>query len=367
MNDAIRTLRKLIEFQTLSHDHRKNREALEWVRGILPKMDGDIESRSGFPMLYLSTREKKRPDLLLAAHIDVVEGEEKDFIPYEKDGRIYGRGVFDMKFAIAAYVVALNRLGSDLGSIDVGLLVTSDEETGGFNGTKAFLDDGAEPKLVILPDGSENWCFEEISKGVWHLRVESEGRAGHGAYPWEGDNAIMKLVSFLHEFEGFFPSEPCGSEEHRHSTINIGKIEGGLSVNRIPERAQALLDIRFVSPEEKREISAEMERLIKAYPGISIETLVEGNAHQIARDNPNLVSFSKVVEEICGVKRSFSLSHGSSDARFFAEKGIPVILTRPQGGGAHGKEEWIDIGDVTRFTEVIETFIRRQLIDKKAE
>ncbi len=365
MNDAIPILKKLIEFKTLTHDHDTNREALEWVRGLLPGMKGDIESNVGFPSLYLSTNEKRRPDLLLAAHIDVVEGEEIDFVPREREGRIYGRGSFDMKFAIAAYIVALNRIEPE--SANIGLLVTSDEETGGFNGTKAFVDGGLEPKLVILPDGSENWGFEEISKGVWHLRVQSEGRAGHGAYPWEGDNAISKLVSFLHELERSFPTEPCGIDDHRHSTINIGKIEGGLSANRVPERARALLDIRFVSSEERDRIAAEITRLTRLYPGISFETTVEADAHRMERDEPRLLSFATIVEEVCGVERSFSLSHGASDARFFAAKGIPVIVTRPRGGGAHGKDEWIDAGDVNRFSEVIETFIRKELIDKKTE
>lgn len=359
MKDTITILKKLVSMPTVTHNHDANREALNWVHNKLSFLEGGIESINGFPSLYLSTKGTFSPDILLAAHIDVVNG---FYELTEKDEKIYGRGVFDMKFAIASFIVALNRLRSEMSSLNLAVLITSDEEVGGDNGTKAFIDRGLRPKVVVLPDGSENWGFEEASKGVWQLRIESKGKTGHGAYPWTGKNAVEEIVSFLIELKSHFPTEPCDIEDHRHSTMNIGKIEGGSVANQIPDSAYALVDIRFTSKEERNRIADVINRITD--PNIEINTLVTGEAHNIDRKNPYLLSFTGTVKDLLDINPSFSISHGASDARFFATEKIPVILTRPRGGEAHGEGEWIEAEDVERFTEVIEKFIKKEFIDK---
>jgi len=64
------------------------------------------------------------------------------------------------------------------------------------------------------------------------------------------------------------------------------------------------------------------------------------------------------------IKTSFLKSHGSSDARFFLEKGIPAILIRPVGGNLHSEKEWIDIKSLEVFYEVLKEFIKVTLNKK---
>ncbi len=345
-------LKKLIEFKTLPENKKKNEDALNWVKSGLPKgKKTKIVKYEGYPSLIVGS---DNPKICLQAHIDVVPGRVKDFSPrIDKENRLFGRGSYDMKFAIACYMDLLSEIDSD----DVGVLITSDEEIGGFNGVKAVLNDGYDPKFCFLPDGGDDWAFDEKAKGVWHLKIDAVGKPGHASRPWEGDSALRKLIHFLRELEENFSSEAI-HKETAESTINIGKIEGGDATNRIADQAYAKIDIRLCDNKEKDRIKLVLKELENKFEGVTIKEEVFGSAFFCDLKDPYFEIFSEEARSV-GRRTRSQVAHGSSDARFFSEKGISTMMIKPKGGGSHSDKEWVDLDDLNNFSIALKRFVQK--------
>lgn len=361
--DIKEALSQLIAFKTETVRTSESKRALKWVREQIQSLPWAILQDfeyGGFPSLIATTRDTKNPAVWLAAHIDVVPAPDALFSLREQDGKLYARGAYDMKFAIAAYLSVLHTIGTELPKYNIGLMLTADEETGGFNGTDKLLNEaGYRGNSVILPDGGTNWAIENAAKGVWMLAVKSDGVSAHSSRPWEGDNAITKLSTFLAELSALFVHEPCNDKTHFHSTCNVGVLSGGETVNKIPDSAEARVDIRFTSEQEHALIEERVNRLLRAHPGISIETDIFAPPFYTDPGNYFVQAFTKAVHDITGATPQTCLSHGASDARFFGQHGITVIVTRPHGGGHHANDEWIDTADLERFADVIRAYLDR--------
>jgi len=353
------TLKKLISFKTVTDNKKENKKALDFVKEEISSYPLNIKEFSfkGHPSLWASTREGKKAKLILQAHMDVVPGEKDSFNPKIKGKIMEGRGAFDMKFAIAIFLELFKRI--ELKNHDLALMITSDEETGGFNGVKKLLEMGYSSKVCFLPDGGEDFEIEKAAKGVWHLEVESKGASGHGSRPWLGVNANEKLISFLERLRREFPFEPCFIKDHYHNTLNVGKIEGGEATNQISPSARAFLDIRFIPQEKKKDLERRIEDIRAHFPEIKIKEKVFGEAYDFNENDFYFKTFSEIVSEKIGREPKYLIAHGSSDARFFAKKGIPTILTRPKGGGQHSSKEWIDLEDMKRYLFVLEEFVKK--------
>ncbi len=356
-------LTQLIAFKTLSRDHATNRQALGWIKKELKKLPLYFTEKEcgGFPSLLVTTRKTKKPLVWLQAHVDVVPGAQELFTPREQGGRLYGRGAFDMKFAIACYIKLFKELGQNLPEYDFGMMLTTDEEVGGFNGVKMILDEGYSSKVCFLPDcGGANWEFEQAAKGVCHFLVTSKGKSSHASRPWLGVNAIDRLVMFLNALKQRTIIEPCcDGQDHYHTTMNIGKIEGGEAVNSVPEMARVWVDVRFIHAAALTEVRQSIQEIRKDFLGIKVEELMSGPSYSIDTQEYYHQLFQRLAKEYGQVTPRFSVSHGSSDARFFMEKGIPTILVRPKGDGHHGPKEWVDIKDLERFYGVLKIFVEQ--------
>lgn len=354
-------LLKLVSFKTETKNKKESKKAIDWIKNKLKNLPLKFVdfNFSGFPSLLILTKKTKNPKIFLAGHIDVVPAKKEDFLPKIKNGKIFARGVFDMKFALACYLKLLKELAGNLKNYNLGLMITSDEEIGGFLGTKKILERGYKSKAVFLPDGGKNWNLEIKAKGVWHLKIKIFGKSAHGSRPWEGKGANETLIDFLKEFKNFFPKEPCRIKNHWHKTLTVGKIEGGKVTNQVSDFSEALVDIRFLSLSQKEKLKEKIKFLQKKYKNIKIEEIIFANPYFISPKNKYLLLFQKIIKEKIKRKVSFSFSHGSSDARFFLEKKIPVILTRPKGGGHHSQKEWIDLKDLEKYYLVLKEFVKK--------
>ncbi len=357
---TVQLLKKLIPFRTLSHDHQANREALAWVKNEVKDLPVHLTdfSYNDFPSLLITTQPTKTPHLWLQAHLDVVDGSNEIFVPKEVGQRLYGRGAFDMKFALATYLSILKELKKDLKNYDFGLMITTDEELGGRNGVGELLNQGYKSKVCVLPDGGENWHFQEWAKGLLHLKITSKGVSAHGAKPWKGKNAIGNLLEFLIQLKKEFPQEPCADKLHRHNTMTIGKINGGKSINQVSNHAEAHVDIRYVPECTKKDIFKTLLSLKKDFKNILIGEVASASSYKIKRGNLYLRLFAQIAKKY-NTRTGFSFSHGSSDARYFLEKNIPTILLRPKGGNLHAENEWIDTKDLDKFHTVLKEFVEK--------
>ncbi|KAF5597186.1 acetylornithine deacetylase [Fusarium pseudoanthophilum] len=193
------------------------------------------KNRDNILAYYNSTRKTK---VLVTSHIDTVP----PFWPYERRGdEIWGRGTVDAKGSVAAQIIAVKELFQKKGISegDVALLFVVGEETGG-PGMGNANDLGLSWESVIFGEPTE-LKLARGHKGGLGFTIKAEGKAGHSGYPETGSNAIDSLVRGLAALQKV---ELPGSKEFGNSTLNVGRIEGGVAGNVIPASAFASGGVR---------------------------------------------------------------------------------------------------------------------------
>lgn len=346
-------LKQLVSKYPVTSDQDAVAHLLDYAEGVLTASGMPYVKRlnyNGVHSLYASTNPTKHAKILLQSHIDVVPGENQPFL--EHDGKYLGRGVYDMLFAAASFLQIVEELSEDISELDFAVMLSGDEEYGGFNSIKPFLEEGYTADICILPDAGDKYGSLSVgAKGMYGATVKINGRAHHGSRPWEGDGAAAKLVRFLAELEGVFDTS-----DRYNSTLTVAMLNAGEVDNQGPNSAEAVLDIRYKDKADLARIKQEMKALMDKYDGEIIST-IEGDDYHLDTANPLVKSFIEMYEEQYGDEIQQTLAFGSSDARFFAAKDIPVIMLRPDGGGAHGDKEWISIESTNEYYQLIKSYV----------
>lgn len=354
-DSVIDHLKSLVEIYPETNDQEAVKRALDYCRVIIDKTDAfrdtKIHDHNGFYCLTASTTGSKTPKLLLQGHIDVVRALSKPQLQ-QSDSSLSGRGVYDMLFAIACYMAFIEANTSLLSSLDVGLMLTGEEEIGGFKGVGKLVEEGYGGRVVFLPDAGENFGDLSIEcKGAYNFDLVASGVAHHGSRPWEGDGAGNKLVHMIHELMSYFDHS-----NRDNSTITVTRFDGGGAINRGPSKACAHIDIRTKNAEDLKIIRQHIDKICDKYGG-RIENVIEANSLKVNINDPAIQDFVAIYQKYHNQPITYSKAHGGSDARFFAAKGMPVIMIRPDGSGAHSDEETLDLASLGKFYELLEEFI----------
>ena len=347
-------LSTLIQFKTRPNDLVENRKAFDYLEKQFAKHNLHINrsSQNGHESLVATVKDAKAPTIFFAAHMDIVAAPDKLFTLREDADNYYGRGTYDMKLAIASYLVMLDRLKNELDQYDIGFMITGDEEVGGVDGVGRLVDEGYLPRIVVLPDGGENWKLEARAKGVWIASVATSGVKAHGSRPWEGENAVNKLLDVLAEIRTLAPQEAPEA-----TTLTLSQISGGPAFNQVPSHASASMDFRFYSAAEQERIIETVGNICTQH-GAELTTLAEGPTVEVDVANPYVQTFMELVEQATGQPQQQVLSLGASDARFFAAKGVTCIVIEPVGGGRHADNEWVNKASLDQFTDVLTDFAK---------
>ena len=354
------TLEQLIRFKTISGDHDATHDAFEWIKDQVSMAPLYIKehTHNGYKTLVMTTKRTRSPKVWLAAHVDVVAGSPAMFKPRMEDGKLIGRGAYDMKFAIACYIELLKELGAEARKYDLGIIIVSDEEVRGGSMGEAIKDLKLSGTVAFLPDGGGEWQFEEAAKGAYSVIAQAQGCSAHGSRPWHGESAIMKLHAFItdvvKEMEQFVTDDPL----YWYPTLNIGRISGGKAWNQVAEQAEATFDIRYPHTRERRVIAQMFNRLCKRHPGITLEQMIDIEPIKVGRGNGEAKKYQRITKELYDIDVTWKKSYGGSDAEFFYKYGIPTLLIWPKAGGAHSEHEWIDLADLTRYYEVMKVWVK---------
>ncbi|RSL42299.1 hypothetical protein CEP54_015529 [Fusarium duplospermum] len=199
-------------------------------------------------LAYFNSSRQTR--VLVTSHLDTVP----PYWPYERHGDVIrGRGTVDAKGSVAAQVIAVETLFRDdkITEGDVALLFVVGEEKGG-PGMRDANNLSLSWETVIFGEPTE-LKLARGHKGGLGFTVKANGKAGHSGYPETGSNAIDSLVRGLGSLQRL---ELPWSKEFGNSTINIGKIEGGVAGNVIPASASAIGGVRVAAgtPDEVRDL-----------------------------------------------------------------------------------------------------------------
>ncbi|MCB1091778.1 MAG: M20/M25/M40 family metallo-hydrolase, partial [Verrucomicrobiae bacterium] len=260
-----------------------------------------------------------------------------------------------MKGQVAILMELCRLLWREHPGLPIGLAITSDEERGGENGVKFLVEEaGLDASVAVIPDGGSLTDITIEEKGILHLKLRSEGRSAHAARPWLGENALEELMREIGRirrdvFEPLIPLkvDPDDLDTHWFPTCSVTLLETpNDSPNRIPEEAEAVLDIRFPPPHT---VASVLEQIRQGLgPSTVAEPLVSAEPTHLAADS----RFLEITSEVTGEEARLVRACGGSDARFFCEKGIPVILSRPRVGNLHGRDEWIEIDSMLAYFEI---------------
>jgi len=349
--------------------------------------DGLAEHTPRFPRVNVvgARRGGSGPVVHLNGHFDVVPaGDGWTLPPFDgvvRDGRIYGRGVCDMKAGIAAALFAaeaIQRAGVRLpGTIEIS--GTVDEESGGFAGVAYLARTGriarGRTDFVIIPEplNVDRICIGH--RGVYWFEVTTRGRIAHGSMPFLGVSAISgmgqllqlirdELMPALASRTTAVPVVPLGA---RHPTINVNGIDGGQPVGGIQtpcvaDVCRAVFDRRFLIEEGFETTRTEVEQLVAravaAAPGVrfDVRDLMVVHPTRTPDGSPVIAALQQSVRHVLGRPAELIASPGTYDHKHVARiAGVADCVAYGPGvlDLAHQPDEWCGIDDLVSATKII--------------
>jgi len=351
-NDVIQLSKDLISIPSIDNSPHQLKAVLNIAKRQLPHFEYIPYQSEHIPGLLYTNRDpsEKKFKVVLNAHFDVVPGKPEQFKPFEKDGKLYGRGAYDMKSAGAAMILAFKAVAHTV-SYPLGLQLVADEEVGGKHGTNVQVQNGIRAEFIIAGEGS-GLKIVNGAKGRYIIKLLAKGSAAHSAYPWLGESAIWKMHHVLNHIQKKYP---IPLEESQNTTINIAKIETHNSAyNQIPSDCSAIMDIRVARHDEPLLLETIKSQLL---PGVAMEVLESGPHHYTDPKNAYIQKLAQVMKQTFNKEPIFATAHGASDLNYFSVVGGQGIEFGPIGGAHHGDGEWVDIESVRQYQKILEDFL----------
>ncbi len=307
------------------------------------------------------------PLICLAGHTDVVPPGPREawttdpFLPFERDGRLYGRGASDMKGSVAAMIVAIERIAARGHRGTVALLLTSDEEGPAVAGTRHVLDElasrGVQIDGAIVGEPTSEREFGDTVKsgrrGSMTGRLTVVGIQGHTAYPQFARNAVHRLVPALADIVS--ADLGAGTADFPATTLQVSDLHAGTGAsNVIPGHAEVRFNVRFGTDWTADALQDRIGDIVRTH-GITEPIQWHVGAEPfLTSPGPLLDTLASVVAAETGVSPNTSTAGGTSDARFFAAHGIPVGEFGPLNASIHAADEHIEIACLEPLTRVYE-------------
>jgi succinyl-diaminopimelate desuccinylase len=355
MVDELVLAERLIEYETSRPDVLI--AAAGFVKGWLESRDIEVRDHehNGFPVLVadVGSTAEQAPCVVFHGHLDVVPGQPEQFHSRIDGDRLIGRGAYDMKGGLASMMCALKDL-EDQDAVRVRLVCVPDEESEEIDerSTDAFVAAGLGGQFAITGEPT-NMHIGVEAKGVLAMRIVVHGRAAHSSTPWLGDNAVLKAVDVFRAIESL-PFSRESSEMFDRPSINLGRIAGGDALNKVPDRCEMAVDVRYLPGQDPSQILDQ----VRAIPEIDVKRTFLHPPVTVSRHNPYVEGLRDAVSrttrgEVMSVGRD-----GASDAASFIEAGIPAVEFGPAGGGHHGPDEWVSISSLQRYRRALAEFVR---------
>jgi len=307
----------------------------------------------------LSPRGKVRRRILLAPHLDTVDGTAEQFTPRSRNGRLFGRGACDTKGSVAAMLAALGELAqagpqpADTELVFVGLV----DEEHGQAGSRALAASGLRADLAIVGEAT---CLQVVTahKGTLWMTLETRGKSAHGSCPELGRNAVHAMARIVHLIETTYAAQ---LRRRRHpllgcATVSVGTICGGTQVNIVPDRCTAFLDRRTLPGETEASARREINALLRPRhlkvafvhdrlpPCLPMET------------DPRLPLVARFLQSI-GQRKPAGVRY-FCDASVLARGGIPSVVFGPGDiAQAHTADEWLSLAELEGAKRLLRRFL----------
>ncbi len=326
----------------------------------------------------LLTRGAGSPSLWFLGHTDVVPpGPEElwTFLPFHpdvKDGELYGRGVADMKGAVAAMVVALETFAKQHPDHpgQVGLLLTSDEEGKAVDGIVKVAAElqrrGSWPDFCLVGEPSSQAELGDTvrvgRRGSIYARLRINGVQGHSAFPENLDNPVHRLAPFLDDLVR--EDWDTGDEEFPASHCQISFVSAGTGARNVtPAYADVMVNFRNGQDSPARKIRARFEDLLRSH-GIEDYELEWEILGEPFRSPPGRLreAVTGAVREVLGVEPELNTGGGTSDGRYMAPLGCEVLELGLLNTTIHQVDERTPVADLDRLHAAYYDILRRTVL-----
>lgn len=302
--------------------------------------------------------------LVFEAHQDTVPVEGMIIDPFGariENGKLYGRGACDIKGGMAAMLAAFARLvaGRPARSARVVMACTVDEEFT-FLGVQRLVQDklGDGPVSAVV---AEPTCLDVVNahKGVCRWHLTTAGRACHSSRPELGVNAVYRMGRLIPLVERY-AEELRASASHPvlgPPTLSLGTIQGGSSVNVVPDSCRIDLDRRLIPGEVPAHAPKQLDAYLRKHaPDVELVTSdLYLNCPSLSPDtSAELVArLGRAIDRVAGKHQVRAVPYGT-DASTLALAGVPSVVFGPGDiDQAHTCDEWIDLTQLEQASEVL--------------
>lgn len=342
-----------------------------------------VEPQPGMVNVVAATDRGPGRSVILNGHLDTFpvgdrKGWERDpFSGEVVDGKVFGRGVSDMKAGTTASLIAFSLLSElrDAWKGRLAFAAVADEETMGPWGANYLVDH--HPKLradaVIIGEPSTPSTVRFGEKGMVWFTLTARGQMGHSAYPHHGWNAIFEIAEALAELRELetmawaVPEEflrridearaattamlGSGTTDILSSvTVNAGVITGGTKINLIADQCRAEIDVRIPPGVATADILRVVGRVVRRHRGMRYDLIQRSEPNWTPPSHEFLQTVHKTATAVCGEAPFFNISGPGTDSRVFRRAGMPVAVFGPTPYFLGGANEHVTVRD---FLDVI--------------
>lgn len=300
--------------------------------------------------------------LMLNGHIDTVgiEGMPEPFAAAIRNGKMYGRGAYDMKGSIAACMAAIKALVDAKTPLagDVLLAAVADEEyfsLGTADVISRYQADGA----VVTEPTEMNIC--RAHKGFVWLEVETHGRAAHGSRFEEGIDANMHMGRFLAELDKLEKNlrtrspHPLVGPPSLHAAL----LNGGSGLSTYSASCKLKIERRTIPGETEAQVRNEvqtlLDRLTAADPKFNgtVKAFCTRAPFEVSAEAEIVAAVEKAATRVRGVPPRHIGQSFWMDSALFAAAGVETVVIGPVGAGAHADEEWVDLQSLVDLAQIL--------------
>ncbi len=362
--EMIRLLKELVIRESPTHDKKAVDACSNFIVEEFKKLGCRLTRfpQKEFGDFYLvnyygQLKSKKEGPLLILTHIDTVwpVGKINQMPFYISGDKIYGPGVLDMKAGLVMIYSAIKSL-FDLNikpQRPISIFINSAEETGCQAAHEVILKLARQAAYVLclepaLPGGA----LKTQRKGRMVIRVEIKGKSAHAGTPEKGVNAIIELINQLQKLKKI---------QKGGITANVGLIGGGEKPNIVPDKAWAVIDLRFWTSSQKNRILEFFRALKPTLEGTRIKYFQKSFTPPLEKTEASSKFFNEVksIAEGLGLKLDEGKTGGGSDASIAASTGVPTLDgLGPDGDGLHADHEHLLLPSLIERTALLTELMR---------
>ncbi|RPH97324.1 MAG: M20/M25/M40 family metallo-hydrolase [Zetaproteobacteria bacterium] len=300
--------------------------------------------------------------LMFNAHTDTVgiEAMADALAPTIRDGRLYGRGAYDMKGSLAACLAAVKALVDGKANLrgDVVVAAVADEEYASLGTAEVVRRVPVDAAIVTEPTELD-LCVAH--KGFVWLEVETLGKAAHGSRFFEGIDANMRMGRFLARLDRLEqdlrtrPPHPLVGPPSLHAPT----LRGGSELSTYAASCRLGIERRTVPGETEPGVRAEIETLIEQTRAAdssfkaTVRCLLARNAFEVSEKAAIVRAARDAATRCLGRTPAFIGKPFWMDSAILADAGVETVVIGPVGGGAHTSEEWVDLQSLEDLAEIL--------------